>query len=83
MPTAMVAYTITGCSALGSMCRKMMRMRPKPSARAASTYSSSTQGRKLARTMRQMPSQPVSPSTRITEFTLWPKIVATATARMM
>ena len=31
----------------------------------------------------QMPSQPVRPSTRITEFTLLPKIVATAMARMM
>ena len=30
-----------------------------------------------------MPSQPVRPSTRITELTLWPKIVATAMARMM
>src|ERR687891_202628 len=47
-----------GCSALGRMCRNMMRVREKPSAVAASTYSSRLSDRKLARTMREMPSHP-------------------------
>ena len=61
----------------------MMRDREKPSARAASTNSSSRSDRKLARTMRVMPSQPVRPSTRMTVFSLRPRIVAMATASTM
>jgi hypothetical protein len=70
-----------GCSALGRMCRNMMRAREKPRARAASMYSRFLSDRKLARTIRVMASHPVSPRTRMTAFSLRPNTVAMATAR--
>ena len=72
LPTAIVPYTMIGWSAFGRMCRKMMRVRLKASARAASTNSSSLSDRKLARTIRVIASQPVRPSTRMTVFSLRP-----------
>ncbi len=74
---------MTGTEAFGSRWPKIIRARPKPSARAASAYSIFLMLRNDARTTRAMASHPVSPRTMISELTLRPNKVAIDTARMM
>ena len=72
-----------GTDALGSRWPKIIRVLPKPRARAASAYSIFLRLRNEARTTRAIASQPVRPRTMISELTLRPNNVAIDTARMM
>ena len=61
VPTASVADTISGASALGRITRQMMRASPAPMTRSASTYSRRLSRRNSPRASRAVPVQLTTP----------------------